>query len=518
MRLYLRRIEAAKDSGVALVAAIGVAVVGAALSVTVLAQAIQITNDSARDRIRTVEVHAAEAALDSALGLLETTTPCGTTETVGQGATAVDVTVSIQYYDGTSPTPMTCSAGILADDPVQAVVTSVASPVLGTAAGIVPERRMQAVVNLNPLSVPDTGVAIFSGGQMNVANSGELLPLNPADSAQIWIDDTDVNCSNSVVIDGDLIITGGGLNISNTCRITGDLWVRDTVNASNNVNPYRVGGDVVVYLGNMQASNNQKFGGSLSVGGNLNGTYSAEGAICADNLTPCGTLPLMEPRGMPTVLFVASDWTSRGFTIKPAAGADPVNDPGWAKDVIDSGAIPSKKQSSFLGNPCTLTGSSVVKNPVVLTDQKTVYDLTSCGSMNTSGVITLEIEEDTAFFIGGLNTSGSFTVKSHDGNPHHVWFIVPSNLAGGINMSNTSNIIDPVHVFLFTPQTLNFANSQNMVGQAYALHINGSNSLNFQYVGMGIPGVDLGSTATTANAGFSVEIVSKHELPGQTGS
>ena len=96
MKRYPRRaFGEAKDSGVALVAAISVAIIGAAFSMIVVAQAVTITNDAARDRVRTVEIHAAEAALDSTLRTLETETPCTVNMNVGYGPDAVTVAVGI---------------------------------------------------------------------------------------------------------------------------------------------------------------------------------------------------------------------------------------------------------------------------------------------------------------------------------------------------------------------------------------------------------------------------------------
>ncbi|MBN2177013.1 MAG: hypothetical protein JW722_05075 [Demequinaceae bacterium] len=499
MKQHLRRISAIGDSGSALVATMGVAIIGLAFSLIVVTQAISITNDAARDRVRTVEIHAAEAALDAAFRSVETETPCTTEATVGEGSYAVDVTVGIKYYDASGE--LLCVDGVVAGTPTKAVLTSSAIPTYNAPGAVVPQRQMQATVNLIPLSTPSMGVALFAGSGINISNSGTIAPLDPSEIATVWVENQSVNCSNSVTIEANLIITDGGLNISNTCRIAGDTWVRSNMNASNNVSPNRVGGDLVVYDGDLNASNNQIFGGSVSVGGNLNGTYTAAGAVCADNVgTPCGTLPLYTGGGMPEVYYDPSDW--------PASFIEKDID-DWAQDVIDGAGLTGSKVSSYLGSPCTLSGS-VIKNPIVLDAEDSLYDLRTC-TFNTNNKISLVINGDTAFFINGLNTSNQFTVTSGDGEEHNVWFIVPTGLTGGINMSNTTSIVDPIHVFLFTPNNLNMSNYQSLSGQAYADTLNWSNNPNFKYVGVGIPGVALGEE-TSSEAGFSVEIVSKHEI------
>ncbi len=521
----LLRKGASRDSGSALIAALGVAIVGMAFSVIVVMVAINVTNDAARDRVRTVEVHAAEAGLDSTFRVLEESTPCENTMPIGHGSDAVDVTVAIQYFDATTPSvPLICSEGLLSGIPVRAVLTSTALPA-NDMPGIVPERRMRATVNLVPLAVPKLGVAIFSGGTMTVANSGTISSLDPTQHARIWVENSNFQCSNSSVIDADLIVTDGTATFSQTCRVTGSAWVWGNTSSGGNPSPNRVGGNLVVYNGSLTNENGKKqvYGGSVSVRGTITNAYTAGGATCSSNVgSPCGTLPLYVKRGLPVVTYAPSDWPS-SFVAKPsgigtgAAGT-------FAGDVINGGVngtplLTGSKATAFAANPCVLNNQ--IKDPINFTHTDSIYDLRACGPLTASQTITFVIYADTAFFSDGFNATNSFTIRSGDGLPHNVWFITPTGsnwssdtaAPGNINMSQTSDIIAPIHVFLFTPHALNFANTQNMVGQAYAKTVHGNNSLAFQYIGMGIPGVDLGESSTsTAPSGYSVEIVSKREI------
>ena len=86
------------DDGVAIVAAVGVAVVGVMLATLVVAQVIIVTQDTGRDRIRTTEIHSAEGVLDAAVYDLTRQLSCDWPDTVvGSGVTATNVGTTVEY-------------------------------------------------------------------------------------------------------------------------------------------------------------------------------------------------------------------------------------------------------------------------------------------------------------------------------------------------------------------------------------------------------------------------------------
>src|SRR5665647_3662973 len=93
------------DRGSALVAALAVAIIGFALASVVVAQATSVSNDSGRDRARTVQVHGAEGAVDAMYAALETGTPCAwpTTGTslISTAPDQTGVSVAVNYADAT---------------------------------------------------------------------------------------------------------------------------------------------------------------------------------------------------------------------------------------------------------------------------------------------------------------------------------------------------------------------------------------------------------------------------------
>src|SRR5450756_401974 len=102
------------DRGSALIAALAVAFIGMALAMVVVTQAILTSNDSGRDRARTVQVHGAEGAVDATFAALEIGTPCRWpatgTSLISTAPDQTGVSVTIRYYDAaTPPNLLTCT-------------------------------------------------------------------------------------------------------------------------------------------------------------------------------------------------------------------------------------------------------------------------------------------------------------------------------------------------------------------------------------------------------------------------
>src|SRR5690606_14905820 len=125
MRNLFRRWNATGDEGAALVAAIGVVIIGMMLASVVIAQAIVVGNDSGRDRARMIQVHGAEGAIDQVYGLLEAGSPC-TWPATGQHAVSsspgeTSVAASIRYWDKDG-NELSCADGALSGLPAEAVI------------------------------------------------------------------------------------------------------------------------------------------------------------------------------------------------------------------------------------------------------------------------------------------------------------------------------------------------------------------------------------------------------------
>lgn len=548
-RLRARR---ADDSGSALVAAVAVAVIGIALTTLVVTQAIVVTNSTARDRTRTVEVHAAESALDATLSVLATSSPCPgpsfSPMTVGDGTDAANVSVAIRYYKG--GTLLTCTAGVLSGTPDQAVVTATATPTMDMP-GLDPTRVVEASVKLVPQSEAIPGAAVFSGAGISAGAGFRIIPENASIPAGVWIDSGNFTCNTSLTVDGALYVPGGSVSMQNsTCQVTGSVWAKSGYSSCcTPSSTWQVGGDLTVRQGNLTFSNPDKIRGNISVGGNitLNGHWTAStkgGTVCSNNTTACTSFVEYAPVGLPEIDLDLADWqpTADGKNFQRLYKADFATAvlQSWGLDNIsptDYGNI--WKVNDVKNNPCRVPGyisTTPIQLPSKTSTTPTIYDMRDC-KFEPNGQVTLALRSDIAIFANGFYSSNGLYLTSADGQPHRVWFIVPeggtanngtaektcratsvngtaiSYCPGNIQFDSNAIQVDPLlDIFMYTPASLNFPNTATTHGQLYGGTVTvGQGGGTFYYSAIGVPGVDLGIPTSTA-AGFKVEIVNKREV------
>jgi hypothetical protein len=518
------RSVADRDKGSALVAAIGVAIIGLMLSLVVVSVSIVATRDAGRDRVRTVEIHAAESVLDTTVLSLETGAPCTVDPiVVGGGTTAVNVDVTIEYTDASKNPLTSCASGQIVGTPARAVVTAVATPVVSQPGGIEPERTIVATVDIYPVEQEVTGSAIFSAGSFSTGAGFQMSSVNPTDRARIWIDSGDWTCNTSVIINGDLIVANGTAKLDNaTCRVTGEVWARTGFNSCCTPStPPSVGGPVTVFNGNLALSNPNRFGSSVSVGGaNPKGQIGTSyawasttvgGPVCSNNVgSPCGALPDYTPTGLPVITYAPGDWA--GFVVKtPAQFAEEATIASWT-------GLTEAQKTTVRSQPCSPPGGKKINKGVInLTTQKTIYDMRGCtfGSASGGAAIQLKVFADTVFFSQSFSGPNGLVVTSGDGQPHTIYFIVPQGetwTPGNIGFTDTgSQIQEPMSAFMYTPAQLQFPNTANTRGQMYAGSVNvGQGNGVFKFLSVPLPNGYL-STSTEESSGFKVEVVGKHE-------
>lgn len=552
MMMQRLRERRADDSGSALVAAVAVAVIGIALTTLVVTQAIVVTNSTARDRTRTIEVHAAESALDATLSELATTSPCPgpsfSPMTVGTGTDAANVSVAIRYYK--SGTQLTCTAGVLSGTPDKAVVTATATPTIEMP-GLDPTRVVEASVNLVPQSEAIPGAAVFSGSGIATGAGFKIIPENSSIPAGIWIDSGNFTCNTSLSIEGALYVPGGSVSMQNsTCQVKGSVWAKSGYTSCCTPSaPYQVGGNLTVGQGNLTFSNPNKVQGNIAVNGNitLNGHWTAStkgGTVCSNNTTPCTSIVNYAPVGLPEIDLRLADWqpTQDGKNFQRLYKEDFANAvlQSWGLDNIsptDYGNI--WKVNDVKNNPCRIPGyisTTPVQLPSKTSSTPTLYDMRDC-KFEPNGQVTLALRGDIAIFANGFNSSNGLYLTSADGQPHRVWFIVPEGgtpnngtadktcrattvngtainyCPGAISFSDGAIQVDPLlDIFIYTPDALNFPNTATVHGQLYGGTVNvGAGGGTFYYSAIGVPGVDLGIPTATP-AGFKVEIVNKREV------
>ncbi len=490
------------DSGVALVMAMGVALLGIMVAGVVVTMTIMAANDSGRDRVRTAEVHSAEAAVDTTMAILQTTTPCpgpafsGTT--YGSGPEATMVTVEIDYTK--AGVAVLCGGGgVLADVPDQALITATSTPVL-TQQGIQPERVLQSKVNLTPIYSPSAKAAIFSANGLGTSAAFHLEPGTPGESSNVWIDSGDWTCkggSSQIKTVGSVFVPGGSLDLQNNCVIDGDVWTQNDLSTSSSSESNAVSGSITVRSGNLNLAKALTINGSALLGGATDTDLTALGGI-TDNVGAAGIANLSTV-GLPHVEWAPAAWTADGFSLKTAA---------------DFGARMDASWSGPSGNsPCDTWKNST---PVALPTGKTVYYLPSdCPGTIDIKKGALELHGDTAIFLNGLSVTTTFTVTSV-GGPHKLWIIVPYSApttgSRSLNSNSTSITFDAnVEAFLYAPGTVSMNPHGNYRGQIYGGSVDLKNDSDMVYENVGVPGVDLGA-GTSSIIGFEVELVNKHEV------
>lgn len=564
-----------RDHGSALVAAVAVAVIGMAISTIVVAQAISVSNNSARDRIRTLEVHSAESGLDRALTEFATGAPCPSPSwspvTSGSGQTATEVSVVITYFDA-NDVELSCASGTVSGSPTSAKVTSTATSVEATA-GIDPVRTFQAKVELAPTSSSSPSTAIFAATSMDAGNGYTLTPAVGLDSADVWIDGGNYTCRQDK-IKGNLFITGGYIDVSNNgCRIDGDVWVKGNyiVNESFPDGAWQITGDLTIKQGNFVLANRTRIQGSVSVGGSVhdgNQWHSVPmsanankwkntvigGGLCSNNFgSPCGELPDYAPMGMPQLKFDLTKWQPVSDPNSPVNGKyfTYKTKEDFAEAQIASlsvnGAIPGYRHDEIRSRTCEFAGNWINSLPIILpsptSSAPTIFDMRDCGQVAQGEKFvksygkTVKVKSDIVILANEFQGANGFRFESADGvTKHRVWLIVPwaagpsGTLPESITMGSGSTLktisFNPgnmkfssqglatdgiVEVFLYTPKLLEFPNISNFTGQMYGGQVKIDSGATIVYNAIGAPGLSFSSTSTSTS-GFSVAVLNKVEL------
>lgn len=483
------------DRGVALVLAMGVALIGISVAAIVVTQVIVASNDSGRDRVRTTEVHSAEGAVDATMAELEVASPCPGPSfsplTYGSGSQATQVTVAIDYFNDSGP--VTCSdtsgfTGTLSGVPNRAVVTATSVGVVG-GLGIQPERNMQGELKLTPNVSNGVIAAIFASKQLTYNANLQVVPSAVGETADVWLDTGDWNCSGAsggkggITIQGSLYVPDGTLRIGKDCDIGGDVWVQDGLTLNSDT---VIGGSVTVRSAPLTHAG-FTVGGDVLVGGANDGvgTINAPGTVKFN--VGAAAIPNHTPVGLPKIEYVEGDWTADGFTAKPL--------------------------SSFNGGDCTVS-STVTLGGTAADPQKQVYDLLGCDPLDLKNKADFQICEDTALFVSGIKSSSSYTVGSCDGKKHKFWLIIPYSTPDG-NMDSNKGSVEfdsNIESFWYAPEGLYLQTHSTFYGQIYGGDLNLKNDGNYNYVNVGVPGVDLASGTASVSSGFRVELVSKREV------
>jgi hypothetical protein len=509
------------DRGSTLIAAVAVMALGLALGTVVLAQAIETARDSGRDRVRTIEVHGAEGAVDTMLQSLENSTPCtwpaSGYDVVNTVSDKVGVSVKIDYYTATN-VKLACTSGVVTGGtPAQAVVTSTAKDSSGAANPA--DRSVQAKVLIKPNVALSRGAAVFSatGAEMTNVFSASSAP-GVTDVADVWVDSGNADCNSGATINGNLIVAAGTTKTVNSCKITGNVW------SYGNFGPHQgtIGGNAWVAHGNAIIDPAATIGGDLLVSGSID-SYTKPMKVGGTVESNSTRVPQYKPVGLPEVLYTPSDWA--GFAT-PAAYTS-VSQGAWgalvASSAATNGAASYTEPMKPTGDKCRLAGANWSMNgPLRGSGTNTVYDLRACSQVRFEGGLELKLFADTALIVRDFYATGNWKVTSGDGLQHNFWLIHPDpdvtkdgtaeclDWSKGIKVDSGASITHPIRAFFYTPCEMNVSNEADFYGQIYGGKVKLQNKLNVKYDPIGIPGVSFDSVATSGS--YRVDVVYKREM------
>lgn len=527
----MRRLMAdrGRDEGSALVSSMAVALIVMALATVVVTQTIVVSRDSGRDRARTVQVHGAEGLVDAVYAELEGATPCtwptSGVEVVNTAPGSTDVLATIDYYDENG-NPLTCVDGALSGMPARAVITATAEATDETGFGIQPQRVIQSEVLMTPHVTPGFGAAVFSANGGEVTNTSITNPTSPDTPADVWIDNGNVNINSDGMVNGRLLVPQGSASFSNNAQVLGDLWVRNglTIHQAPPGGVYSITGDVTVARSGLTLANGVKIGGSLTAAGGLNTWGSPAPQIDGATNLNVPDIPLLEPTGLPEVLYRPGDWA--GFSVESY-----MEWIKWNADGSGGAHTPAASWSNFRKSPVSTSNQCGqlsryeygIGGPLISRSTPRIYNAWDCGTIQMRE-LDIVLYSDVAIFAKGFNLTNTMNIRSGDGEEHRLWLIVPdqtpngvAQCAGGTSTIEVNSSVTThanTSVFLYTPCNVNMSNNLTLRGQVYGNNVILRNSVIINYVPMGIPGViGLSGTSTTAES-FTLDVVYKRETTG----
>ncbi|TFD63603.1 hypothetical protein [Cryobacterium ruanii] len=328
------------------------------------------------------------------------------------------------------------------------------------------ETRVEAIFEYDaavPPGVRPSGAAMYLYGGVVFMNNADLL-VAESGRAAIQVKNGNVSCSNNTVIEGDVVVSAGNLNISG-CAIEGNAWASGAATLG-------------VVTGNLTAASvNLNAAGRASRIGGVYTSYTAG--------TPIPTVPAWVD-----VNYAPGDW-------------------------VDANGVPYKVTP--IGLSCTIDASMLAAaanggKPII------INALALC-PLGVTAVGTVKLTADVVIFANRFTFINNVQFQSSTAARHKLWFITPDLVAdhlptcgapqGDFWMKNSFTIAATIDAMTYTPCRFNAVNTFEWRGQLYANGANDfKNNTRFESAPLGLPGIDLDTGATTVggSAGTVAEL------------
>lgn len=441
MRFYSARNDSAPhESGSALVAAVGVMAVMMIASVVILSATISALSFSTTTRAGVQSVAAAESGANVVKAdLLQDVCAASYSRTT---APAFTVQVSYSVSATNDVWNAGCPSSGVSAQRLRITSTGAASAPGVNAATADDVTIVESIYELETIpGVMPSGAAMYMHGGVTFANNNELL-VSEGGAAAVQVKDGNVTCSNNTVIQGDVIVESGDLNILD-CTISGNAWVSGHTTL----------GQITGNLSSGSVNNSSLVGGVYLEGGEI------------------PTVPAWVDLD-----YVPGDWVEENGTpykVTPI-GADCTITPGLLSTAYNGG------------------------KPIIINALGT----TCPGGVTATG--TVQFASDTVVFAHAFDFFYGVNWHSTNTDQRKVWFITPDTTAnrmpdcagqGNFEMRNNFMIdLDHVSAMVYTPCQFDAKNNFEWRGQIYANGANDfKNNTKFIFDAHGVPNIDLGT-------------------------
>jgi Tfp pilus assembly protein PilX len=449
------RTMSSRDSGSAIIAVIGTAVVMLIIGVTVANLSVRALAFSSSTRASIQSKAAAESGVNVAAVDLRKGN-CAVTAKYSQTTTPAYSAI-VTYSTSATGNTWVSGCPIYADPTVKRIkIVSTGSAksvgVAGDSSG--DSGFVEAIYPYTPAVLPGvkpTGPAMYFYGGVAFDNNANLI-VSAGGPPAIQVKSGNVSCSNNTVIQGDVVIQSGSLSIS-SCTVQGNAWV-----------------------------------GGIATLGTITGNLTSANAF-----RPPGVTLLWTKNGL---IPPVPNWVAFGDTL-PAL---------WPTIWIDSSSVAFTVLP--IGPDCALS-PLMMSTVAALAPASVIINALGCSSVTASNTVTLS--NDVVIYAPrfDLSNSNNVTFKSSSTTQRKLWFITPdvthtnppscnSPAQGDFTIKNSFSIDNTVAAMLYTPCQFVAKNTFTWTGQIYA---NGStnafkNNTGFTYVGLGLPGVNLNDGTT----------------------
>jgi hypothetical protein len=452
------------EEGVALVTALVVAAIVSLIGFMVVSLGIHNIDQSANDRDRILAVNAAESGLDTVEQTIQTT-PTASLPCTSDGDLATSPVAHyhvVPTYYGTYPisgSPLTCP-----------LVTRPAGAVLASTGTVGPRslaQTMQAEMRLSPI-YGAWGQAIFSDTALSLNNS---LTLNgyTGNDAPVYTNGN-WSCGNASILHGSVSLPNGAATLSQSCNVSVDVSATNAISIANTA--------VVGHNATSVSSSITMTGGNIYKDAIAGTTCTGCSGRVSGTITTNYASPPLASYAFPAFNYDQSAWQAAGYTTTTYSNCT--------------------NAKNFIADVGSATSYVVRITP-------------SC-ALALSGTVT--VRANLAIISDGpISTANNTSFTSADGQPHHVFFMVPAGSnCTGVNAANISfanlNTFINVSLFVYSPCTVTFNNNNNgLGGQIYGGTVNISNAFQDNFIPIDVPGLQ------GAVAGYNEDIAFIREIP-----